>query len=868
MIKRVIAMALVLLALMPVTASALPQCDLIFTKPPSGDHEDSIVLPDNDESDGSIYIEAKCRGGGLCNSPYRITEVRDYYLDTLSLVGHGNTEAVLNIPESPPGTSTRLFVNELVIDHGSINWGGAPEDLVIIVYGDLALTQARIKGILYIDDDVTLTGQVQFEGAIAAGEDYMAAGNSNISIDLDALEDGDLSGICDNGQSTNLYYRIEHDGDAVTCRGEPVTIKVCNDASCNSLASQAVSVTLSPTSGWAGGNRVTVTGQSTVNLWHATAEPVTVSLNPDTAGPVSCWVNGNEVSAAQCQILYSSSALLLSPGEPLGCRDETIEIQAVRANSTNPLQCDPAFTGSQEVSFTVSALNPATPVGSPRLTLDGQTLPFGTSQTRTLTFDANGRATVLANYNDAGQLGLSARYEQQQSGETIELKGQSDFVVAPAGFHISSPDSEALCASGDVSCSAFRAAGSDFNLSVKAACWAADGDTDFGDNPTTPNFLLSQLDVEPELVAPGGGKPSTTGSESLSFTAQQAGVAQVQTRISEVGAFRWRLKAGTSVNYLGRTIDAHSSDTLGRFTPYALSVTANTPTLEGCNAMGYLAQPLGFATAPRLTVRGLNVQGQVTRNYNSSFWRLASGLAPRSYADESGRPAVDEVTSGTLTEENVGDTDQDRILWLDGTEIAYQRGESLVAPFGAAVDMTIDSDALKDQDGICYGDGTACLPLVIEDIGGIEARYGRMVIDNVYGSENQALTLPVRAEYYDGSRFVRNALDSCTAYLATDLTFDNDGLSASGGGILDAGRGRLTIAPAGKALDALAEYQLVFPHHLQWYWGRLAAQDALGRQCVESDGTSNRLCNPKARVTFGRFRGHDKVIFRRERLSE
>ncbi|MBY5993125.1 DUF6701 domain-containing protein [Ferrimonas balearica] len=677
--------------------------------------------------------------------------------------------------------------------------------------------------------------------------------------------------------TSQLFYRIEHDGSGVTCLGEPVTVRVCNDANCNSPSSVPVNVTLSPGSGWDGGNSLTVTGSATVDLWHGAAEPVTVGItNPQ--GPVSCWVGGSEVALNQCIINYASSALVLEPGAPLGCRDETLVVKAVRASDQDPLQCAPAMTGNQSLDFTLSAVSPAAPVGGPTFTLGGSALPFATTQSRTLNFNAQGEAQVAANYDDVGQLKLTARFQRDEGGETITLDGDSTFVVAPAGLHLSSPDSNALCASGDASCSAFTAAGRDFNLSVTAACWQADGDTDFSDNPVARNFQHAGVAVEPDLVAPAGGQTSTSGSVSVAMSAADQGVGSAATQVSEVGVFRWQLAEDAGgqrqLDYLGRSVSATSADNLGRFTPATLAVTANVPLLAGCTVpgaaleMGYLAQSLGFATAPRLTIQGLNANSQVTQNYNSAFWRLVTDLTPRSYADEAGRPAIDEPTAGSLQQENVGDTSQDRVLWLDGTEIAYRRDTTLVAPFDAAMDLTIDADALTDRDGICFDQGGGCQPLVIADITGVELRYGRLVMDNVYGSENQALTLPVRAEYYDGTAFRQNRLDNCTDYTATDVTLSATGAGLSGGGVLADGAGSLTLAPPASPLDALAEYQLLFPHYIQWYWQRDRSQDAVGRQCFDSDDTTQRLCNPKARVTFGRYRGHDKVIYRREILSE
>src|SRR5690554_2418632 len=60
----------------------------------------------------------------------------------------------------------------------------------------------------------------------------------------------------------------------------------------------------------------------------------------------------------------------------------------------------------------------------------------------------------------------------------------------------------------------------------------------------------------------------------------------------------------------------------------------------------------------------------------------------------------------------------------------------------------------------------------------------RLVLENIYGPENEPLPITMRAEYWDGSRFQQNDLDACTATTATALNIvDNpSGLMTSATG--------------------------------------------------------------------------------------
>lgn len=61
-----------------------------------------------------------------------------------------------------------------------------------------------------------------------------------------------------------------------------------------------------------------------------------------------------------------------------------------------------------------------------------------------------------------------------------------------------------------------------------------------------------------------------------------------------------------------------------------------------------------------------------------------------------------------------------------------------------------------------------------------ELRYGRMLIDNAYGSELMNLPVAVQAQYWDGSKYVKSQDDNCTPLLRTNFSMSNH--TGDGGG--------------------------------------------------------------------------------------
>jgi MSHA biogenesis protein MshI len=179
-------------------------------------------------------------------------------------------------------------------------------------------------------------------------------------------------------------------------------------------------------------------------------------------------------------------------------------------------------------------------------------------------------------------------------------------------------------------------------------------------------------------------------------------------------------------------------------------------------------------------------------------------------------------------------------------------------------------------------------------IGTHEFRYGRLLVDNAYGPETEDLGIPLRIEYFDGSNFVVNTDDSCTALLfdlsAPALTYigtsyeaplGNGDTSIEAGGDFtvtmfqgrtnrladgntddsdDADRPFITSAPLGENTGrVLVEFDLGdvnLPTSLDFlrYDWRGDADD------YDEIPNNNYNNNPRGIVEFGTYRGHDRVI--------
>jgi len=599
-----------------------------------------------------------------------------------------------------------------------------------------------------------------------------------------------------------------------------------------------------------------------------------------------------------------------------------ISLQAVRSADEDPSVCAAAFADGQLVTVELGGecRDPALCAGSAvSVGNDGAVTAIATSTDDggagagaytpvPLRFGADARAALELAYPDAGAMQLHARYAIPLDDASATPSGDfmtgasNTFVVRPFAFAIESADADFQAQSGGVpdnTGSVFRAAGAPFTVTVRAVPWQAADDADadgqpdpgadLGDNGTTANFgneaVPAPVTLGHALAAPSGGAGGALGGDTA-LAGFVNGQASAVLSFSEVGIIDLdAMLAG----YLGggQSITGQVAN-VGRFVPHRFTVAANTPVFDdGCPSgdFTYQDQLFHYAIAPVLTVTARNSAGTVTANYGGSggdrFWKLASALAGRSYTDTSGAAAVFAATLDTDAT-LAGDTDFDGQGTItldeagDGDRFVYARANP-EAPFNAAVDLAIPAADLTDSDGVCHdaGDDGGCDGFTITGVSGTELRYGRLRLINAGGSELIAVQLPLRIEHFDGTAFVTNTADDCTALtLAADLELANPdtagGAPQPGDSVMNVGAGTSQVT-SGDVLFAAGQAALLFSAPGENNTGFIDVRADLdgadlGHLLEDRDGNGlfDAADNPLGRATFGIFRGADPIIYTRE----
>ncbi len=866
---------------------------------------------------GDWHITAQAQVAGQLSAQYFNRLAIDGSGSQLAISGDPSTR--LNVGELTitdngrlvVGANAELYSGSLVLDSQDQRQGGIVSHTIngvnsyaspvsIFVSGDVQLSgpnessghDSLFHGLIYASGDINIYPSMDVVGALSGANINFLDGPNNrtnqsvITYNPDYIPEylqGDCAG---DDAATYLYYRITHDGAGLSCMAEPVHFSAFSNPERTQMWDEAAPVALVPQSGWThGSDLLTVTGEATSSIWSLGEPIVEVALEPRLyAGEVQCLVNG--VVSNDCAIVFNDSGLVMTSNAQDGrswCGQErALTLQAAVTSASDPQQCDPMFTGVQEVFFSSTGLT-----GELVLSWQGQTLslsPTNPSGTLTVILDEQGLTDINYNYNDVGRVQLSASITQTptdsegQAMAPITLEGESTLTVIPAGLVIAPVESSAICELDEpLSCGISAQAQQDLSMSFAAVCYqdgndrnndsVIDAGSDLSGNAIAKSFRHDTLTFGTELVAPVEGMNNSVTTD-VTFNSGQV-LQAVQS--DEVGVFRWLPQ--TTVSYLGYAIPYVQSRAVGRFIPAYLQATTNTPLLAGfCGPMTYLDQTTGFmdGSLPELTLRGFGAQGAETTNYVGDYWRFANNLIGAGLLT-----AYDDQTLSTVTLDSdaleTTVTRDDRTMRLDGLTVSYARGLEPYLPHPAALTLTINEALVTDLDGVCVreqADGN-CQDVAFTNVGGTEWRDGRIELTSMYGSETSTLTVPVEAQYFNSSyRYQLNEDDSCTVLNATALMdSDHNVLTGrvSGYGSFSAGSTSLEVAGNGVTETLKLEALLLNDNpHLQWWWQRPRSDDEhSGRYCTSAAGVS-LLCNPQAQITFGMFRGHDKVIYRRE----
>jgi MSHA biogenesis protein MshQ len=755
---------------------------------------------------------------------------------------------------------------------------------------DATITRGAFKGDILTGKEITVTGVAPTSTLTGR---VMADGNIE-------LTNADILYSCEEAASPAIdHYRIEHDGQGFTCEAQSVTIKACANESCDTLYDQETSITMSPID-WEGGNTLVFTGEITANLSVTDEGIITLAktaANPETG--LRCFSGSTET----CDITFSNDGFEIY-GANIGdlLSDQlaasnflNVNLRAVRSNNN---VCEALLAGTQDIDLTYDCDSPnqcLTPLSGISIMGDGT---GGNTGSIEVEFNDQGVASLaVLNYPDAGRLTLSIQAEVE--GVTVTNSDNETVDVYPSYLQLAVEQSELLYAnSGEQN---NYIAGVPFNVSIGA----------YGINDALlPNYQAENPQLKVTRAQPDSSgvngifKYSASGSSSAqlaaSFTAASGlnfsgGEHQYALAYyDEVGRINVDVKDNT---YLGNEILSSGSLTLGDFYPAYFDVIATVqPTLaDTCGVFSYIGQSVGFETSPQLTVTAYNALDEITENYSGAYWSyLPDELtleANLSYLDSS-----TYTSEGTASEVELGDApvvsdnanyDGSGTVTIYNGLFQYNKVDTnksafnLVSPFDGSINLMFAngffSTTFTGQTGsntICYQDNYAnasCNSLGIVNVIGTEIRYGRLELPSTYGPKTESLVVPIQAQYYDAGQWLLNTDDNCTSIAfdenadhivlepsgSADITGDINNISSTGTlllGVADDGNDLLLNAPG---IEGEVELQLD-PRNDATGWSNYLNYDWNADSLINADD------HPKATVTFGQFRGNDRIIHWRE----
>ena len=327
----------------------------------------------------------------------------------------------------------------------------------------------------------------------------------------------------------------------------------------------------------------------------------------------------------------------------------------------------------------------------------------------------------------------------------------------------------------------------------------------------------------------------------------------------------------------------------GRFTPDHLDVTLNTPAFSpSCGTFTYISQPVKYAVSPIATVTAKNAAGETTQNYTGNFWKInptdATYSITPSYSVANHSLFVLEASAPSYSDNGNG---SGTLTFADTTSnILAVTKSALTPPFDAEIALNF---TLSDTDAIVVAnvDGSAQVNPVsfgtTSPGNGISFsnkthRWGRVTLNNVYGSELTSLSVPLTTEYYDGTTFIKNTADNCTSFIlsndfsisdATDFncTFATQTTPV----IIGSGSVKASINNSTTSNGAT---EIIISDNLNIANGPGAGNTGyvditsklsnLSWLYYDWDANGTHDNCPSARVTFGIYKGNDRIIYFRE----
>ena len=817
-----------------------------------------------------------------------------YWINDLTL-GSG---AEINVLDGGP---VRLYINDLVswssdvlINSPGVGQAGNADELLIYFFSQANFGyRPTLSGAVFGTQDIDLNQEGRIYGLVT-GENVDLGLNTQVHYDVNAYYGMTDITWCENGSATIDSFNISHSPTAINCLPASITIQVL-DASGAIIPDYEGTISLS-TDTLHGDWSVDATANGTLANGTADDGIATYDMVAADAGEIILYLKNTHPEVTQISIesdgvinttniTYQSAGFIFStiPTQVAGQTSSSISLSAVETDQVTGT-CQSLLVNDQDVEMALECLSP-TNCGSATASIGSDNVPTNTSgnlssyNNVTLNFgDANSySANFTHTYSDAGSLRLWARYEllNNNGGGTGNYisGGSNNFVSTPAGFCIESTDANWQCSTPGLtaSCTAFKQAGEPFNLTVTAKDYNG-GSTDYCSNNTTLNFA-DTIDLSHSLVSPTAINGGEAGTFSATNIALSNGTGSASVTMSEMGVFTISAGGDSYIN-AGVLLPTNSSENFGRFYPKDFHVVSDTPATytDGYTGFTYIGQldglgdgAIDYNNRPTFTYEVRGFHDLALNNYLTPF----NSTPVLNVSANSATLGTDGITPLTVTANYSaggisGPDASNRFTYTFDTADHFvfdKSSNSLVNAFSNNISHSL-LGYVEPVDGITFS--AASVGRIISGSGG-SIRYGRLKVENAFGPETESVPQRLVAEYLLAGEFVVNGSDVDTAFDVvnigaisvvntgdasnplsnTDSTASGSGQLGSGG--LAGGLGEWSWSPTAGNRYGIYRFPYAVDSWLQFDW----------------DGNGS-LDDPEAEVTFGQYRGHDRVIYWKE----
>jgi len=804
----------------------------------------------------------------------------NYWIRNLDTGATNNPNSGLEIRVIGSGTA-RLYINEDVIlgqtllaNSPSQGNQGDPSKLMLYSYSNIIIERdSTFSGIIYAAGDVDVQRDGNVYGAIA-GADISLGRLANVFFDPSAAVDLDFGNLCQSLSCTLGSFNITQPSYALACPGirSPISIQaMCDDgvsvkddyigtvdltSSENSLSEFYASLVSLPTI-----NSIIFDGSESglkdAYLFHQNENSAVHVIATDASIPIT-MTSTNSTD-------FRTSGFSVTDPASFTCGGSTSMSLTAIGEDASGVSCQllTGFSGTKALKAWY-AVNIDSAAGADTVTTDlsivnqlisDQIEPAANNLN--LNF-INGVASIPLAYENTGQiLSVNFKYDDAPYDESVpELSGvtlngnTASFIAKPEKINLSISDTRSACVLPDASCSTFLAAGSPFSITAQAQCNGSVLADDYQGN----------IGFSHALVAPLPGSQGSLSVANASFAAIDGGTITINNQsISEVGIFNLTVDES---DYFGQVVSASTLSNVGRFYPDHF-IMSSQATTNSCGDFSYMDQPgVGIS----YTLQAHKAGGGVTLNYDGNFAKAT----PASHI--------------TLVAENSNDGGSYQARLLNFIDSGWGNGEYVYSDSGSFTRSAIVEDRYDSLEvGIQFDDNDGglavltgmdmradsnsnCAALFDCDaklIGTLDARFGQLTLSNAFGPETSGLDMAVQTEYFNGTDFIINTDDNCTNLLIANLTPVasswvpnlDDGettptlttnITAGAGGV-----GEFNFSEAGLGNEGSVTYEYDTINFLPWL-------------NTENDDDGDYADNPEGKVTFGQFRGNDRMIYWRE----